>query len=309
MKNLENNTGDKKGKHQPTQNEEQPKLEQKNDLLPIEDSDMVDDKPIEREVESPLEILYQDDHYIAVIKPHGLLVHRTDIAEHQKKFVLQKLRKQIKRWIYPIHRLDGPTTGVLVFGLHKKAASKLGNLFRKRNMKKTYYALVRGHAPDKGIIDQDIQKHLTNYFQNAVTEYITVAKGILPLSRFGYDQLYYSLVRVQPHTGRMHQIRKHLKHINFPIICDRRYGDWRHNNLFGKEFGTKNLFLLAKKLAFVHPYTNELVRIEAPFSEDMLQAAKRFDWDMEELQKREQEGYYSDIEGNEDEIDRNPVLI
>ncbi|MFK7904868.1 MAG: pseudouridine synthase [Chitinophagales bacterium] len=301
MKNLENNIENEEGKHQTGQNDD--KNEEQDSSIFIEDSDMVEEEAIEEDLEPPLEILYQDEHYIAVIKPHGLLVHRTDIAEHQKKFVLQKLRKQIKRWIYPIHRLDGPTTGVLVFGLHKKAASKLSNLFRKRNMKKTYYALVRGHAPDKGIIDQDIQKHLTNYFQNAVTKYITVAKGILPISRFGYDQLYYSLVRVQPHTGRMHQIRKHLKHINFPIICDRRYGDWRHNNLFAKEFGTKNLFLLAKKLEFIHPYTKELLVIQTSFSQDMLQVAQRFDWDMEELQKREQEGYYDAIEVDEDKDD------
>ncbi len=301
MENIDNNTENEESKYQGGQNSEQPEIEQKIDYPSIEDSDMIEEEPIDEDNEPPLKVLYQDDHYIAVLKPHGLLVHRTDIAEHRKKFVLQKLRKQIKRWVYPIHRLDGPTTGVLVFGLHKKAASKLSSLFRKRNMKKTYYALVRGHAPEQGIINEPIQKHLSNYFQNAVSEYNTVAKGILPISRFGYDQLYYSLVRVQPHTGRMHQIRKHLKHINFPIICDRHYGDWRHNNLFGREFGTKNLFLLAKKLEFIHPYTNKPVVIETSFSEDMLQVAKRFGWDMEELQKREQEEGYRNIEVSEDD--------
>lgn len=244
----------------------------------------------------PLTILYRDDHYIAILKPVGFLVHKTSIAEHQKKFVLQKLRNQIKHWVYPIHRLDGPTTGVLVFGLHKKAASKLSELFRKRNIKKTYYALVRGHTPDTGVIDHPIQKHGHQYSQNAVSKYVTVAKGILPIAKFGYKQLYYSLVRVQPHTGRMHQIRKHLKHINCPIICDRRYGDWRHNKLFDATFGISNLFLLAKKLEFIHPYTKEPIKIEAPFSEDILQIAANFGWDIQELEKREQEGSFSEDE-------------
>ncbi|MEZ4883259.1 MAG: pseudouridine synthase [Chitinophagales bacterium] len=294
MENLENKGDEHLPNHPQESNDED--AQQKDKPISVEDEDMIEGDFTETEGISPLQIVYQDNHYIAIIKPYGLLVHRTDIAEHQTEFALQKLRNQIKRWIYPIHRLDGPTTGVLVFGLHKKAASKLNNLFRQRSMKKTYYALVRGHAPDKGIIDFPIQKHGHKYSQNAVSEFITVAKGILPIAQFGYEQLYYSLVRVQPHTGRMHQIRKHLKHINCPIICDRRYGDWRHNKLFNTKFEITNLFLLAKKLEFIHPYTQESITIEAPFSDDMLQIAPHFDWDMDMLQKREEEGYYDNIE-------------
>ncbi len=291
MEHIENNVNNPLSHHQ--ENEDNHK--EKNQSPSIKNKDMDDEEEFALQEEiPPLQILYQDNHYVAIIKPFGLLVHRTDIAEHHKDFVLQKLRNQIRNWIYPIHRLDGPTTGVLVFGLHKKAASKLNNLFRKRSMKKTYYALVRGHAPDSGIIDHPILKYGNKHPQNAITKYQTVAKGVLPIAQFGYEQLYYSLVRLQPQTGRMHQIRKHLKHINYPIICDRRYGDWRHNKLFNKEFGIKNLFLLAQKLEFVHPYTKENVTIEAPFSDDMLQIGQRFGWDMKELEKLEREGYYDE---------------
>ncbi len=167
----------------------------------------------------------------------------------------------------------------------------MNDLFRQRNMKKTYYALVRGHAPDKGTVTEPILKDPKGYPKNAISNYITIAKGILPIAQFGYEQLYYSLVRVEPQTGRMHQIRKHLKHIKCPIICDRRYGDWRHNKLFNIQFGIRNLFLVAKKLEFKHPYTQEAIKIEAPFSDDMFQIATQFGWDMEELEKREQERF------------------
>lgn len=288
MEHLENKSDKESNNHsknQKTSNDE-------NSSPSMEDNEMVDEEDISKENFLPLEILFRDRHYIAIIKPFGLLVHRTAIAEHHKNFVLQILRNQIRGWIYPIHRLDGPTTGVLVFGLHKKAASKLNDLFRKRSLKKTYYALVRGHAPDKGIIDHPVLKHGNKYPQNAITEYQTVAKGILSIAQFGYEQLYYSLVRVTPHTGRMHQIRKHLKHINFPIICDKKYGDWRHNKLFYREFGINNLFLLAKKLQFIHPYTDETIVIEAPFSDDLIQIGQHFGWDMAELEQREKMGFY-----------------
>ena len=303
MENLENKANKQSNIPQEHLNEKGALEDHQSPL--IEDSDMVEEAHIEEEIFPPLEILYQDNHYIAVIKPYGLLVHRTTFVDDKRRFALQKLRNQIKKWIYPIHRLDGPTTGVLVFGLHKKAASKLSDLFRKRNMKKTYYALVRGHAPEKGIIEEPIQKHPKAYPQKAKSEYVTVAKGILPIAQFGYEQLYYSLVRVRPYTGRMHQIRKHLKHINCPIICDRRYGDWRHNKLFNVQFEMKNLFLVAKKLEFLHPYTQEAIEIEAPFSDDMLKMAERFGWDMDELEKREHEGYYDNIETKPEKTEEN----
>ncbi|MCW8904143.1 pseudouridine synthase, partial [Sedimenticola sp.] len=164
---------------------------------------------------SELTILYRDEHYIAVDKPAGLLVHRTRISE-DTRFVLQTLRDQIGRRVYPVHRLDRPTSGVLVFGLDSDAARRLVQLFEQRQVRKRYLAVVRGYTAESDVIDYPLREEGHKAPQAAVTGYRRLATVELPIAVGRYASARYSLLEVRPETGRMHQIRKHMKHIFHP---------------------------------------------------------------------------------------------
>jgi tRNA pseudouridine65 synthase len=100
-----------------------------------------------------LSILYQDDYFVAINKPHGLLVHRTPIAADAQVFALQLLREQIGKKVFPVHRLDRKTSGVLLFALSRDALMKMSSQFEERLVLKTYLAIVRGYTQDTGEID------------------------------------------------------------------------------------------------------------------------------------------------------------
>jgi len=100
-----------------------------------------------------LTILFRDPHLIAIDKPAGLLVHRSAIDRRETRFALQLLRDQIGQRVYPVHRMDKPTSGVLLFALHVDAARRMTALFTERRVHKTYLAVVRGHTPVADVID------------------------------------------------------------------------------------------------------------------------------------------------------------
>ncbi len=109
--------------------------------------------PLQTEQVPPLEVVFRDEHYIAVVKPHGLLVHRAPQTPKEDPVLLQQLRDQIGQYLYPVHRLDRPTSGLIVFGLHSDAAARLVRLFTDRKVSKSYHAVVRGFVPPTGLID------------------------------------------------------------------------------------------------------------------------------------------------------------
>ncbi|MGB1204793.1 MAG: pseudouridine synthase [Chitinophagales bacterium] len=225
-----------------------------------------------------LTILYQDEHYVAIDKPHGLLVHRNPKATDVKTFALQQVRNMIRKKIYPIHRLDRATSGVLIFGLHSRAASRLQAYFRERSIQKEYWAIVVGHTDNEGIIDLPLRKTAKSPLKNSITFYKTLAKVEMPVPIALYPKNRYSLVSVSPKTGRMHQIRQHFKHIQHPILGDKRYSNWHYNNWFFREMNIKNMQLLSKKLSFIHPFSKENVSIEAEITADMQQLFANFQW-------------------------------
>jgi tRNA pseudouridine65 synthase len=224
-----------------------------------------------------LTILYQDDNYIAIHKPHGLLVHRTRISE-DKRFVLQMLRNQIGQWVYPIHRLDRPTSGVIIFGLSSDAARLLAQEFAQRNVNKLYLAVVRGYTEESGVIDYPLQEEKWTEPQPAVTAYRKLAKVELPYAVGRYQTARYSLLEVQPETGRMHQIRKHMKHIFHPIVGDTTHGDGKHNQLFCDQFDVRRLLLVATELQFQHPYSNEQLTIKSASEPELQMLFEKFGW-------------------------------
>lgn len=209
-----------------------------------------------------LEILYQDDYLVAINKPNGLLVHRSPIATNTDVYALQLLRDQLNQKVYPCHRLDRKTSGVLVFALSKEVQKMMNDAFMNNETSKSYLAIVRGFTEDSG----SVEYALTNdkgKLQEALTHYITLVKTELPIPLGKFSSSRYSLVEVTPVTGRMHQIRKHFAHIFHPIIGDRPHGCNKQNKLFLEKWEMSNMLLHSKSLRFTHPITEIVVEIKA----------------------------------------------
>lgn len=209
-----------------------------------------------------LEILYQDEHLIAINKPHGLLVHRSSIANDAAEFALQLLRDQIGQVVYPAHRLDRKTGGILLFSLDKATDQKTQVLFQDKKMDKRYLAVLRGYCPEEGTIDYPLLKEngtsqdAITHFKRLATAEIDVPQGKFPTSR-------YSLVEANPETGRMHQLRRHFAHIMHPIIGDRPHGCNKQNKLWKEQFEMDTMLLHASSLRFEHPHTQQQINIYA----------------------------------------------
>lgn len=209
-----------------------------------------------------IEVLYLDSHIIAVNKPAGLLVHRTRIAEEENEFLLQTVRDQIQQKIYPVHRLDRPTSGIVIFALSSEAANLFSNMIQSNAVKKEYVALVRGWFPEQIELDHPVKnekgnaKEARTIFENAMHFELDVPSG-------RYQTTRYSLIRCFPKSGRWHQLRQHLAHLRHYIINDRVHGDGKCNRFFSDYFQVRDMFLHASRLSFLHPYTREEVIIEA----------------------------------------------
>lgn len=225
-----------------------------------------------------LEILYCDDECIAVNKPPGMLVHRSRVDTQEDENVLTLLRDQIGQWVYPAHRLDRGTSGVLLFGLSSDVARFFADEFEHRRVQKEYLAIVRGWPQDSGVIDRP----LTPWFdrisdphggnakpaQEAVTEYETLDRCECDWSVGRYERSRYSLIRLHPLTGRRHQIRRHLNRAAHPIIGDVRHGDHRHNHHFRDVLGVGRMLLASTRLEVRHPSTDEVLAINASPGDD-----------------------------------------
>ncbi len=211
---------------------------------------------------SPLEIIFQDEHYVAINKPHGLLVHRTRIAEEEEFFALQILRDQLDRWVSPCHRIDRKTSGVLVFALSDEADQALKKQFEQHLPKKKYLALVRGYTPEAGEVDKALAKE-NGTIQEAFTKYRRLATVELEIAVSRYPTSRYSLIEVEPLTGRMHQIRRHMAHLRHYIIGDKVHGECKQNKMFEQTFDLHTMLLHAAELTFVHPFTNKELTIKA----------------------------------------------
>jgi len=211
----------------------------------------------------PLAILYQDHRLCAIDKPCDLMVHRSALGT-DRHFALQLLRDQLGQRVWPIHRLDRATSGVLLFALDADTAAALGEQMMARQIGKRYLAVVRGYVGDEALIDHPLVAEGAGDAQAALTEYRCLAKVEWPIAVGRYSTARYSLVEARPLTGRMHQIRRHFKHIFHPIIGDTTYGEGRHNRLFREHFDCHRLLLHARELSFQHPDSGQNLTIEAP---------------------------------------------
>ncbi|MGL5318580.1 MAG: pseudouridine synthase [Bacteroidales bacterium] len=210
-----------------------------------------------------IEILYEDSQIVAVNKPTGLLVHRTRIAEEENDFLLQKLRDQLQRKLYPIHRLDRPTSGIVLFAFSSEDASLFSQMIQTNAVEKEYLALVRGWFPDNVDLDHPVKNEKGNskeahtIFKNVKHYEIEIPSGRYTTTRF-------SLIECFPKSGRWHQLRQHLAHLRHYIINDRVHGDGKCNRFFSDHFGHREMFLHAVRLTFEHPVTKQQIIIHAP---------------------------------------------
>ena len=224
-----------------------------------------------------LRILYRDESLVAVDKPDGLLVHRTRISGDHV-FALQLLRDQIGRTVYPVHRLDRPVSGVLVFALQPQTAAKLCGEFAAHRVRKTYLAVVRGFADEQGLIEYPLADEAGRPPQPAATAYRRLATAEVAEPVGPNPTARYSLVEIEPATGRMHQIRRHLRHASHPVIGDTQHGDGRHNRFFRERFGVFRLLLHARRIALAHPADGRMLAIESPVPEEMTAALRSLGW-------------------------------
>ncbi|HDR1020832.1 TPA: tRNA pseudouridine(65) synthase TruC [Pasteurella multocida] len=237
-----------------------------------------------------LEILYQDDYLVAVNKPAGMLVHRSWLDTHETQFVMQTLRDQIGQHVYPIHRLDRPTSGVLLFALSSEVANLLCLQFENKQVEKSYLAIVRGYLTGQERIDYPLKVKLDKVAdkfaqedkapQDAVTDYQGLLTIEMPYAVKKYNTTRYSLVRLVPQTGRKHQLRRHMKHIFHPILGDTQYGDLHQNRAFTEHTEAKRLMLHAETLVFIHPITQETIKLTAELDTDWLKVLDMFGWEL-----------------------------
>lgn len=209
------------------------------------------------------DILFEDDHLLAIDKPPGILVHPTRISE-DRITILPLLRDQIGQRVYPLHRLDRGTSGVLVFGKNREAAASLGALFRSGEVKKQYQAVVRGYVAEEGQIDYPLVRAVGKAPREAITDYVRLSQTEMDFSVGKYPRSRYSLVNIHPHTGKFHQIRRHFSHIRHPVIGDKRHGDCKHNKYFSDVLGVHRMLLHASKLSFFYPSLGQSLDLEVP---------------------------------------------
>jgi tRNA pseudouridine65 synthase len=214
-----------------------------------------------------LRVLYRDDALLIVDKPSGLVVHRGWATD--RVTALDLARKLAGQWVYPAHRLDRGTSGVLVFGLTPAAAQQLERAFAEERVEKRYLALVRGMAPETITIDHPLAKEPGKPKLPSSTRVTRLDHFEVHNEETGVTRSY-SWLEARPCTGRPHQIRRHLKHIAHPIIGDVRYGKAEHNRLFRRRFGLERMVLHAEQLSLPHPSEPRRVRVNASLPDELV---------------------------------------
>lgn len=223
-------------------------------------------------------IVHQDAQLVAVHKPAALLVHRSPIDRHETRFALQMARDAVGQRVYPVHRLDKPTSGLLLFALDAESARAVAEQFARHEVRKTYHALVRGWPEQEGSIDRPLTEQLDAHGdadrstapseQSAITHFRRLQTTTLDHAMGRYAQQRYALLELKPRTGRKHQLRRHMVHIRHPIIGDVNHGDRNHNHLFNDWRGYRRLYLAATQLCLQHPRSGERLELNAPLQSD-----------------------------------------
>ena len=221
-----------------------------------------------------MEILFEDDSFLMVNKPNKMLVYPSLIAKNCHWFATKELAKMGYANLHTVHRLDRPTSGLLLFAKNKEMAKAISNLFAGNEVAKKYLCIVRGFTEAEGKIDKALQKEGEGEVQEALTLYQTLQQQEVDLEISKYPKSRFSLLEVRPITGRMHQIRRHLAHLRHPIIGDIKYGDRHYNRYMREVLGFENLMLHAHQMEFTHPLSQEKISITAPLPAEFIDLLK-----------------------------------
>ncbi|NVJ49669.1 MAG: pseudouridylate synthase [Gammaproteobacteria bacterium] len=227
-------------------------------------------------------IIYRDDALVVLNKPCNWLVHRSAIDRHETRFIVQALKALIQQPVFPVHRLDKPTSGVLVFALNPQALKMLSLQFEAQTVVKHYHAIVRGF-PAAQTIDHPLKEKAVFKNQNkdalktqaACTHLSPITNFLVPQPVDRYPNARYSLVELKPDSGRRHQIRRHMKHIAHPIIGDTSYGKTTHNDFFRNQLNCHRLCLHAHSIRLTHPALHCEMTFEAPYDEELTQTLEQ----------------------------------
>ncbi|QAV22497.1 tRNA pseudouridine(65) synthase TruC [Proteus hauseri] len=235
-----------------------------------------------------LDIIYQDEYLIAVNKPAGWLVHRSWLDRHETVFVMQTLRDQIGQHVFPVHRLDRPTSGVLLMALSSDVARQLSQYFELHKTEKIYHAVVRGYVEEASVIDSPLIEELDKIadkfatqpaqMQECVThcQPLAIVEKDVAIGRYLTSR--FSLLELRPETGRKHQLRRHMSHIRHPIIGDTAHGDLRQNRGVVNNFQSHRLMLHASHLNLIHPITGQALNLTAKWDLPWQHLINQFGW-------------------------------
>ncbi|CAM3532503.1 tRNA pseudouridine(65) synthase TruC [Shewanella violacea] len=258
----------------------------------LTDDNLVGEETIE-ETPPEIEILFEDDDIVAIHKPAGLLVHRSYLARRERFFAMQLTRDKVGCHVFPVHRLDRPTSGVLLFAKSCEMANALCVQFADKTIEKHYLAIVRGNMHEAATLDYPLKVELDDLgdkdvnqdkpAQDAVTSYQPLLNTEIPFTSGRYASSRYALVKLSPHTGRKHQLRRHMAHLRHPILGDTTHGDGKQNKFFREHFSVNRLWLIAKQLTFNHPRTGERMIIETELEQQWFDLFKGLGWDEEAL--------------------------
>ncbi len=244
---------------------------------------------IESDIASPIDIIYEDEFLVAINKEAGLLVHRSWLDTGETRFAMQLTRDAVGCHVFPVHRLDKPTSGVLLFAKSSAVARSLNEAFTDHKVTKQYLAVVRGYMPEQGVVDYALSfkpdaiadkfADLDKPAQEAVTHWQSLAQIELPFAvSKKHETSRYSLVRLTPETGRKHQLRRHMRHLFHHIVGDTSHGDGRHNRFFRSQYDCSRMLLHAKTLALSHPVTGEPLLLKAGLDDQWMRVLEEFDW-------------------------------
>ena len=243
----------------------------------------------ETESVNQIDIIYEDEFLVAINKEAGLLVHRSWLDKDETRFAMQLTRDAVGCHVFPVHRLDKPTSGVLLFAKSPSVARSLTEAFTEHKVTKQYLAVVRGFMPEQGTVDYALSfkpdaiadkfASLDKPAQEAVTHWQSLAQIELPFAvSKKHDTSRYSLMRLMPETGRKHQLRRHMRHLFHHIVGDTSHGDGRHNQFFRTQYDCTRMLLHAQSLALSHPVTNEPLLLKAGLDNQWMRILEEFAW-------------------------------
>lgn len=227
-----------------------------------------------------LEVIHEDEYCIVITKPNDVVVHHAYHSRNvrEEDSLLQLLDQQFERKFYPVHRLDRRTSGIILLTKETQFVAKFQELFTNNEITKKYLGVVRGFAPDTKIIDSPVKGKDSKVHKDAETHLKTLKNVTLNVPVKPYDTSRYSLVELTPKTGRLHQLRIHMNKISHPLIGDGKYGDKNHNAMYEENFNWTNLFLHARSLEFIHPFSNEKLYLESNLPKNWINLFEEFHW-------------------------------